>query len=48
MFLKVFWVSDLSIFLLILFRSSETGVPGGWTHVSEDLVSHLLCDGEAG
>ena len=29
------------------FRSSETGVTGGWTHVSEDLGSHFLCDGEA-
>ena len=30
------------------FSVSETGVPGGWTRVSEDLGSRYLCDGEAG
>ena len=30
------------------FSVSETGVPGDWTRVSEDLRSRYLCDGEAG
>ena len=45
--MKVFKVLDLSIFLST-FPFFRDRVPGGWTHVSEDLGSHFLCDGEAG